>query len=918
MVHFPEELREWTLPVASRLDAVHEHVSRLVGSAPRGKVTVLVDDPLNASNGFAIPLLDRPLIYLFPTPPTPGLTIGHHRGWGEILSVHEYAHIAHLTRRSRNPIEHLLWRLSPAELGPVARRSPRWVIEGYATLIEGQLTGSGRPHGAWRAAVLRKWALEGKLPRYGELNSTDGFLAGSMAYLVGSAYLEWLVDRAGRQSLEHLWRRMSARQRRSFPEAFAGVFGGTPDDLYGRFTAELTGKALDVERTLEQQGIIAGHPVQKLEWGTGAPALSPDGSRVAIVLREREEPARLVVWNTSDEPEDERRRRGRERARRLDPEDVASITWRPEAKKPVATLGAIAGRSHEEPRFMPDGQHILVMRSEPTRDGGVRSDLFLWNHETGALRRVTHGAGIRHADPSRDGSFAVGDRCLDGSCDVVRIDLVSGAVHTLAAGSPDTTYYRPRLSPDDRRVAVSIQTGGRWRIALLDAAGGAPTILGSGDPVDRYDAAFLPGGDALVVVSERGGIANLERISLTGDESVPLTRVAGAARSPEPHPRDGSVYFLLLHAEGLDLQRLETTTTAAVPPDLEQRLVPAVPALAASGGASFDTRPVAPSHSYGLGPRGWSVFPLSTSAAEGRRVGLAVVNTDPVGRLTTVVQGALGHSATWRGLSAAAAWRRYAVGLRAELFAAEHRPSRQRGGALAPESLDARYRGGAVFAEGQRRVTLGSYFVRAGVSRGELDGPALASDTRTFALAELGAELLQTPNGWAITQSLALHGSSGRTAGEQWWRAVANASIGVRRRRHGVVLTGAFGQADRGANPYEHFLVGGLAAGLIDRALLSQRIEMPGVPAGYARGPRVAVARATLTGFALEPYYTFVSAGERIEDWRRVIGLEGALSVSGLPFVGLPALHTIGGLSYSLDEPFRHRTRLYAGLVYRP
>ncbi|HJU66068.1 MAG TPA: hypothetical protein VJ596_10345 [Gemmatimonadaceae bacterium] len=209
----------------------------MVGSAPRGKVTVVVDDPLNLSNGFAIPLLDRPLMYLFPTPPSPGLTIGHHRGWGEMLSVHEYAHIAHLTRPSRNPGERFLWRLLPAELGPVARRVPRWVIEGYATLIEGRLTASGRPHGAWRAAVLRKWALEGKLPHYAQLNSTDGFLAGAMAYLAGSAYLEWLVERSGEQSLDHLWRRLSARQRRDFPEAFAGVFGGAPDDLYGRFTA---------------------------------------------------------------------------------------------------------------------------------------------------------------------------------------------------------------------------------------------------------------------------------------------------------------------------------------------------------------------------------------------------------------------------------------------------------------------------------------------------------------------------------------------------------------------------------------------------------------------------------------------------------------------------------------------------------
>jgi hypothetical protein len=567
---------------------------------------------------------------------------------------------------------------------------------------------------------------------------------------------------------------------------------------------------------------------------------------------------------------------------------------------------------------MPDGKRILVVRSEPTSDGGLRPDLFLWNHATGALRRVTHGAGIRHADPSHDGSFAVGDRCVDGSCDVVRIDLASGAVRTLATGSPDTTYYRPRLSPDDSRVVVSMQAGGRWRLALLDAAGGTPTVLGP-DESDRYEAAFLPGGDAVVLVSERGGIANLDRLSLADGKRVPLTRVTGAARSPEPNPLDGSVYFLLLHAEGLDLQRLATTTVPAPPTaDLEQPLVPAVPTSVTGRVAAFDPRPLAPSRSYGLGPRGWSVFPISTSAAEGRRVGLAVVGTDPVGRLTTVVQGALGHAATWRGVSAAAAWRRYPVVLGAELFAAEHRPSRQRGRALAPASLDARYTGGVLFASTQRQTGVGRYAARVGASTGELDGGALPSETRTLALAELGADLLQTPHGWTLTQSLMLHGSSGSTAGDGWWRAVASASLGARRGRHGIVVAGTFGEVDRGANQYEQFLVGGLEAGLVDRGLLSQRVELPGVPAGYAAGRHLGVARVTLTGFGLEPYYTFVSAGERLDDWRRIIGVEGALSVSGLPFVGLPALHAVGGVSYSLDEPFRHHTRLYAGLVYRP
>ena len=106
--------------VARHLDAVHEAVSALVGNAPRKRVTIIVEDPYNLSNGFAVPLLEQPLIFFWPTPPDPTSGIGDNRGWGELLSVHEYGHIAHLTRPSRNPWQRTLTRLAPLRLIPAA------------------------------------------------------------------------------------------------------------------------------------------------------------------------------------------------------------------------------------------------------------------------------------------------------------------------------------------------------------------------------------------------------------------------------------------------------------------------------------------------------------------------------------------------------------------------------------------------------------------------------------------------------------------------------------------------------------------------------------------------------------------------------------------------------------------------------
>jgi hypothetical protein len=303
-IHYPVEMEEWTRRVAVRIESYADAVDAVIGNAPASRVTVLVEDPSNVANGFALPFMEGPVIFLWPTPPSPSPTFGAHRGWGEALAVHEYGHIAHLTFPSRNPRERLFWKFVPTQVGPVAIKSPAWVIEGYATLIEGLITGSGRPFSAGRAAVMRQWALEGRLPNYGQLNGSAAFLGGNMRYLAGSAFLEWLVQRRGDSSLVHLWRRMSARQERSFDEAFAGVYGASAPDLYAAFTVDVTERALQIRNRLRESGLVEGELEQRLAGATGEPAISPDGTRIAVVVRRLNGPSRLVIWETNPPPVD--------------------------------------------------------------------------------------------------------------------------------------------------------------------------------------------------------------------------------------------------------------------------------------------------------------------------------------------------------------------------------------------------------------------------------------------------------------------------------------------------------------------------------------------------------------------------------------------------------------------------------------
>jgi hypothetical protein len=917
-VHYPTELREWTRDLAARFEAVHARVEPAVGYAPGERITVVAEDPFNQANGSAWPFLDRPAIYVWPTPPDPRSAIGHSRDFAELLAVHEFAHVAHLTRPSRNPRQRLLWRFAPVKLGPIARRAPRWLVEGYATLIEGELTGSGRPFGVYRPTVLREWALEGKLPSYAELDGSRAFLGGSLAYLAGSAYLQWLVEQRGDSSLVHLWRRMTARQDRSFGEAFAGVFGDSPADLYDRFTVDVTTRAVAAGQALARAGLVVGDTVQLLPWYTGDPAVSPDGELLAIALRFRDEPPKLVIWSTTEEP-DTAAERARRRLLERDPDDVPAIRSRPPPKRALATLEAVNGRGYDSPRFLPDGERVLVTRVVPVGDGAERSDLFVWNRQTGEVRRVTHGAALRDPDPSPDGSTAVATRCLYGRCDLVLVDFESGTVTTLVEGGIGRAFYRPRWSPDGRRIVAAVQEDGAWRLVLVDPRSGALHSVGPADGASRYDAAWLSDG-RIVATSERGGVPNLELLAppdAGSTTAVPLTRVTGAAVAPAPNPTDGSVFFLSLTPDGLDLHRVHPDSVAlGSVVSLSPRWWPAAPIRAAAAADTLPRETLDADRAYGLGPRGLSVLPGFATSAEGTSGTAVLATADPIGRLTGLLRGEYGTDGTWRGAAASAAYRGFRPTFGADLFWLGQRPSEQRGDLAIAPLLDAEYRGADVYAEYERAYPRGSQRARAGGSLAQLDLDLGESGGRRLGYARYDGDIAFRRGERSLIANLGLLGSLGATAGEGWRRGVATAGVGIGWGGFGVRGDAVYGAVGADAPAWERLAVGGVRPTLLDPHLLSQRVPMAGIPTGTVAGDEIRIGRVTLEGSGWRPYF-WAARGDG-DDWYRVVGLDRAFDVPALGFAGLPGIRLSAGVAYPLDEPFRHDFGVHLGIGYRP
>ena len=925
-VHYPSELAQWSRFVAERLPAVDSAVARLVGYSPPGRVQIVIDDPFDISNGFAFTVIDHPVIVFWASPPDPREGIGQFRTWGEMLAVHEFGHVAHLTRPSRNPWTRLLWRVAPVDLGPIPLRAPRWVLEGYATYIEGVVTGTGRPHGIWRPATLRQWAIEGRLPNYAQLSSWSDFEGGDFAYLAGSAFLEWLARRHGDSSLVDVWRRLTARTNRTFDEAFAGVYGDAPALVYDRFRAEVTADAVRIDSALAHAGLVEGELVQHIARATGDPAISRDGRHVAIVLRSATRPSRVVVWNATPES-DSSERRGRARLVQRDPEDVPARRIYPIPKRAIATLVASDGRSYEDPRWFPDGRRILLWRSTRRSDGSLRPELYVWDYARHNLQRLTSDAGVRNADPSPDGTRIAALRCAGGHCDVVVIDVASRRLHVIATGDVATSFARPRWSPDGASIAVAMQRENRWRIAVVDSSGGVPRFVDPDDGANRFDPDWI-GGNTLVAVSDRSGAPNLERIDLgpSGPTARALTRVTGAVIAPEVNPADSSIWFLALHSQGYDARRLVRPVPLPESPSilLDSRLYPVV-VMPSTAVRSFSPTSAVVEHRYGLGDRTTRWVPAAGATSNGREATLAIVNADAVGRLTMIGQLAIGSGDAWRGGALDGVWRGWRpvariAGFTATTSAPLFDPF---AAALRASSLD-RLSGGRARLDYTHSLDRADIRVAIGGSLALLTtkDASTIDMSRDVAFGELAASARQSGAAASASEGIAANITGGETGGDQYERFIASAAVRLAVRGFPALdASSSYGRVSTNAPPFEQFVVGGLPSNLVDASLLTQRLSVPALPTGVAGGDRVLTYRAATSLAGLSPYFFGASAGfatNRFEEWHRVVGLELTMDQTAVPVLGLPGARLVAGVGYSLDAPVRHHGRGYLTATLRP
>jgi hypothetical protein len=880
-VHYPASYETWATAAASRLESIRAAVTKEVGFEPPQTIDVIVANPIAQANGAAYSLLDTPRIVFFTDPPAPDEQIGAYSTWIDLLATHEVTHIVHLLRPSRNPAERIVERLI-LPLAPITLDAPRWVLEGYATVVEGRLTGAGRPPSTMRAVILREWASTGRMPSYSQLNSDTRFLGMSMAYLAGSAYLEWLERRTGQGSLRRLWARMTARQRRTFPAAFIGVFGDTPERLYGRFVAELTSSAIAVNRASE---LREGELWQETARASGDPAVSPDGSQITIVVRPRNEPPRIVILSTA--PPDEERAKFDERITeiiRRDPEDVAPVSAKPLPRKILHSFRLPDGGDIETPRWTAGGS-ILYTHRQPDREGFLHRDLFLWNPSAPENRRVTHLADVSDADPFPDGQSAIAVRSRYGLTQLVRVDLGTGAVTALTEPSLETVYSHPRVSRDGTQIAYVAHSAGGWSLFRSAAAGAAALVDTKAVALPAHSENIASpewSGDEIIATILSGGFAELYRVSADGSLQ-PLTRSSGGAFQPAP-AIDGRIFFMGLDPDGFVIRVIDGKTPAPAPPPYDPTLVPAVPPILPVP-APFVSQPVPSSRPYGIGRQeaGWfagETFAPSQDALEiGARLG------DVIGRLDTIAIASIGHQNGQRGVAVASVWRGWPVELAGHAFHANDDLVKRSGVELR--------------ASWSAEAPLMALRVEAG---------GLTGSPIDLTFADASLRVRQVLSSWRTEEEVRLSGEAGSV---RHFRGVARGSL-----RHGAFSVVGRYQHDqsRGNAGVE---VGGVPSSILPLSAIPNRVLDPALPVATLRGRRYDSARieTTLPAFPATFFYQRHRADRASVS---VAGMQMTFGSEPQPLIRYPGLDFTAGVARILDEPLRNRTKWWLSMRWRP
>ena len=584
VLYTDEAVAPYAQRVAAKAEDALEVLIPLFG-APERPIVINLRNDTDVFNAFATPL-PRPSLGVRALFPVNG-TVGYRASDPLLLLLlHELTHIEQLTyTKTKEGEEEDPLRFGLVGEG-VATVPPTWLLEGIATWVESEYTDGGRLEDGVTVGLLETLAVSEDWPTLTEagLADFDGWPGGSTRYLLGAAFLDYLIDKHEFEAVlatlrayngGGLFRDFSGAWRRAVETDLAAEWAAWRQSLVARAES----RAAREETRLTDSG-----------WYTGLPAVSPDGSRIA-----------WVGWSP----------------------EINVATFKPDADAPLQDRRTLIDERFPEKLSWLDDDTLLYSRTVSS-PAGRYLELFTLDAETGQERQLTSGSRAHFPAATPDGCVLY-----------VQDDGLNSRLQTWCKGVIETVWEPPT---DWHIVGLSVSPAGQialsvWRQGFADVALLEDTTLTflTQDRAQDLEPTWADENTLLFSSDREGDTFEVYSLDLDNPESVTQqTQTLGGAF--QPAGVSGGFLYSSLSSEGYDLafQTSDPVQTLA----LEAEEIPTVNVAE----QDFETRTYLPFSS--LAPYGWLPFNITPSFSLNRlALGATVLAQDDSGEHSYALTG---------------------------------------------------------------------------------------------------------------------------------------------------------------------------------------------------------------------------------------------------------------------------------------
>jgi hypothetical protein len=583
---------------ARRAEVHHARLSAELTRPPKAKITIVIGDNFDYTNGLASPFPFNAIL-LWAHPPVEEHGLGYFSDWMDLVVAHELTHIFHLDRAGKvgRAVRTVFGRLPFLwPIFPVVG-IPDWMLEGLATYRETVHTGTGRVRASYHDMVLRTSVLENDFDPIDRVSGeTPTWPAGQRAYIHGSMFLDYVAQQLGPEAMGKI---VDETAGSLFPPPLvvnriaSEAVGRSFTQLYDEWYGALQHRYRALADTLRQQGITPTERIAGGERQSYFPRISPDGKQLAFVQEDGRNSSSIIV------------------------QDLASGEYTRTRRN---SLAPVAWLNHST---------LATTQFDYVDAYTVTSDLYL--QLNGQQQRVTRGARYHAIDADRAGTKFLAVQHHLGLTSLVARNASTGTERVIVGPRSDQQWVAARWSPDGSRIAAERwRLGGDHDIVVMDTLGNEQFTIASAQSLNTAPT-WTPDGRFVVFASDRTGITNLYARDATVNDAriFEITNLLTGAFYPEVSPDGQYVYFSAYHSSGYAIERAKLDPASWGSVSSERTAPLATVNVAPQSGASLPVRDYSP-FPFVL-PKYWVPI-IQSDSVQGTFIGAASSGNDAVGR----------------------------------------------------------------------------------------------------------------------------------------------------------------------------------------------------------------------------------------------------------------------------------------------